>query len=86
MVVRKIVKIGNSAAVTLPKDLLREARLRVGSKVVLEFDRPTLSFILHPKKRVGRAVKPSSITPQFVSRVDHFIKEYHPILKELAKV
>jgi antitoxin component of MazEF toxin-antitoxin module len=40
---QKIIKVGNSAAVTLPASFVREGNLKVGSEVLVE---PTLNIIM----------------------------------------
>ena len=66
---QKIIRVGNSAAVTIPKKVLEEKSLNIGD--VAEFD-------IQP---VGKKTK---VTPEFVEWVDKYIENNRPALEELA--
>ncbi|MFA6100160.1 MAG: hypothetical protein WC750_04810 [Patescibacteria group bacterium] len=68
---RKIIKIGSSAAVIVPKDVLRDRKLKVG-----DFVNVTLSKGIEGE---------DSVDPKIVQWTDRFIEEYRPMLKKLAK-
>lgn len=76
---QKIIKIGKSVGITLPKDILRELDVTHGDSVVLEVD----------KKRKGvlvRSVKKNlKVKQELMDWTDNFIEKYRPALKELAK-
>lgn len=78
---QKIIQVGNSAAVIIPKTLLIEVGLNIGSKVTLEKD-PNGPAIAISKN--GSNFK-SSITPEFVSIVERVNKQYGPALRALAQ-
>lgn len=78
---QKIIKVGNSAALIIPKTLLQEVGLNIGNKVVIEKDPAGQAFTIS-KKGTSHT---SSITPQFLAIVDRVNKRYGPALKELAQ-
>ncbi|MDP2671283.1 MAG: hypothetical protein Q8P13_02360 [bacterium] len=66
---QKIIKVGNSAAVTIPKNILEEKNLKIGD--LAEFDIQSIS-------------KKTKVTPEFVEWVDKYIENNRPALEELA--
>jgi len=66
----KIIRVGNSAAVTIPKKSLEEKSLQVGDEVEIE---------VKPLKK-----KPI-VSPEFLDWVDQYIEKNRPSLEELAK-
>ena len=75
-----IIKIGNSEGLTLPKELRKKVGLKKGAKVDVSID--INNNILITKQ--GKKKKVSPITPEFLSWMKKFSKEYGPALKELA--
>ena len=71
--IQKIIKVGNSYAVTIPKDIVNEAKLEVGQKVQVAIQPVT-----------GEAVE-TQITPEFYLWLKQFNKKYKAVLTELAK-
>ena len=82
MLTQKLYKSGNSVAVTIPKEYLKELNLRDGSEVVVEQD-PDAGVIMISRKQ-GHKTHPK-ISPEFLSWLDSFNKKYAPALKELAR-
>ena len=81
---QKVLQVGNSAAVTIPAPVLQELGLMVGDQVEIKARKKPLKIEIVPtSKKFLR--KSSGITPDFVASVEEFIKEYRPVLKELAK-
>lgn len=81
---QKVLQVGNSAAVTIPAPMLKELGLMVGDQVQVRANkRPLKIEVIPTKKKILR--KESGITPGFVKSVEEFIKEYKPVLMELAK-
>lgn len=78
--IQKIIKVGNSAAVTIPKEFLQEARLKIGDELDVETNGNLRMLLAKPK---GHNTN-SSLTPEFKNWLDNFIKEYKPVLEELA--
>lgn len=75
--IQKVIKVGNSIAVTMPKDFIKGARIKAGDEVVVESSLDTLTVRPKSKGAFG-------LTPEFVKSVDDFIAEYRPALEELA--
>ncbi|MBI2641280.1 AbrB/MazE/SpoVT family DNA-binding domain-containing protein [Candidatus Roizmanbacteria bacterium] len=78
---QKIIKVGNSAAIIIPKTLLQEVGLNIGNSVVVEKDITNQAFTISKKGSIST----SSITPRFLAIVDRVNKRYGPALKELAQ-
>lgn len=76
---QQVIKVGNSAAVTIPKDFLREAKIKIGDKVLVEPD-PTAKILTIKSK-----VKTVLLSEEFGNWSDKFVNKYLPLLKELAK-
>lgn len=78
---QKIIKVGNSAAVTLPASFVKEGNLRIGDELVVEtFPRYQMAVIKSVKSKVK-----TSMTPEFKDWLDNFIKKHKKLLKVLAK-
>lgn len=82
MLTQKLYKNGNSVAVTIPKEFMRDLNLRAGSEVIVEKNTETGEIIISRKKNVKTS---SRITPEFLTWLNSFNKKYGPALKELAK-
>lgn len=74
------MKVGNSLAMTIPRDFIKTSGLQAGDEIAVETN-PTLPYIfVKPKKEE----KQKALTPEFKEWLDTFIEEYRPILKKLA--
>ena len=71
--IQKIIKVGNSYAVTIPKDVVNEIQLEVGQRVQVSIQPVTSGAI------------ETQITPEFYSWLKSFNKKYKTVLTELAK-
>lgn len=65
---QKIIKIGSSIGVTIPKDVLEEAQLRVGDMVTLEKTPAHAEIRILPAKKSVRASKTAEWATEFVQR------------------
>lgn len=74
--IQKVLKVGTSAAVTIPKKSLAELGLRIGDKVSVFADKKTKRFVVEPTEIVDR---------ELIDWTDKFIEKYRPALEELAK-
>ena len=74
---QKVLKVGSSAAVTLPKEMLKEAGLRIGDRVRVEFNEKSAVFIIRPF-----GVEKNKELQEWTTQ---FIKRYRPALEALAK-
>ena len=68
---QKIIRVGNSAAITIPKKILEEKSLKVGDVAEVE--------LVTTKK------EKTTLTPGFLQWVDNYIEKNRPALEELAK-
>lgn len=82
MPTQKLYKNGNSIAVTIPKEYLKDLHLDANSEVLLLEDAQSQTITITPQKKT---MPNSSITPEFLKWLDKFNKQYGPALKELAK-
>ena len=78
---RKIFKTGNSAVVSLPKEMLEALKIQDGSKVDVMLDQPNRQIIIRPTEDLPIA----GIDTDFARQVSEFIGKYRPALEELAK-
>lgn len=78
-----IIKVGNSLAVTLPANFVREKNIKAGQKVLVRQDLEVDALVV---AQVGSPIsKTSGITPEFVDWLDKFNNKYKSALIELAK-
>lgn len=78
---QKIIQVGNSAAVTIPKDFLKTSRLKVGDAVIVDIDQDVSEISIRPQETSKRL----PLTPEFFRWLKKFTAEYRPALEELAK-
>lgn len=79
---QKVIQVGNSSAVIVPREVLQQAGLMVGDRIEVALTKKPLKIEVIPRKKILR--KTSGITPSFVKSVDQFIRDYRPVLEELA--
>lgn len=75
---RKVIKVGSSAAVTIPKALLKKLGLSIGDSVELEGD--TKGVMVRPAHE-----ELQNIDPNLITWAKSFNTRYSAALKELAK-
>lgn len=76
---QKVLKVGSSAAVTIPKKSLEELGLRVGDKVIVEVDKKRRAVVVQPTRKLStREKRVAELTLNFVER-------YRKDLEALAK-
>lgn len=76
----RIIKTGDSLAVTLPKDMLDLFGLGAGDEVSVQVDREQGQIVITPAQGVTE-----EIDADFVRQVDDFIHTYRPALEALAR-
>lgn len=76
---QKIIQIGNSIGIIIPKALSGD-HLKPGEKVIVEKDPASETYIISKNKRAGI----SSITPHFFGVLDRINKQYGKALREIA--
>jgi len=79
---QKIVRVGNSAAVTIPKAFLDEINLKIGDEIDVQNDKELQIMFIKP---VGSKTQ-THITPEFKNWIDGFMTENESTLKELAQL
>lgn len=81
MLIQKVIQVGNSLAVTIPKSFSKQAGWKAGKQVAVDEDpeRETLTFTAQtPQPHV-------SLTPEFLAWLNKFNRRYKTVLAELAK-
>lgn len=77
---QKIRKIGNSAGIIIPKEIQKEAGLKLGDNVIVGYS-PQEEII-----NIGKSNKKKSpITPEFYKWLKQFNTKYKKALTELSK-
>ena len=76
---QKIIKVGNSVAVTIPVDFVREAGYKVGDVVLVEHNAVYRTLMVKPKTMTN-----PNLTPEFFAWLDKIGKKYEKTIKELA--
>lgn len=77
--VNKVLKVGDSAAVTIPKSVLKEMGIAIGDKVTLTFHPETNEVILKPLKTGHPMVR-----DRVVELTASFVNRYGDALRRLA--
>ena len=78
MLIQTLYKNGNSVAVTIPRQYLKELGLKEGSEVVVEKQGKELRIV---SKNHTLA---HDVDPKFMKMVDDFITDHEDVLKVLA--
>lgn len=73
---QKLLKVGSSAAVTIPKKSLKELGLKIGDEVRVNVNTSEKTVLIEPVQKVSK---------ELITWTDAFIKRYRPALKALAK-
>ncbi len=79
MLTQKLYRNGNSVAVTIPSEYLKDLSLKVGSAVLLKKEGHQLIITSGDKKLAG------DVDHKFAKMVDEFIDDHRDVLTELAK-
>lgn len=80
---QKVIQVGNSLAVTLPANFVKDRNIKAGQRVIVRQDLEADSLVVAPS---GSSIKKASgITPEFLSWLEKFNKKYKTALTELAK-
>lgn len=75
-----VIKVGNSLAVTLPRQFTKAKKLRAGQKVFVETDADLDLVQVRTKSEAG-----SALTPEFKKWLDEISTKYESTIRELAK-
>lgn len=74
--VQKVIKIGSSAGITIPKKSLKELGLKIGDRVSVDIDE---------KRRIVRIKPAVNVDKEILDWTEGFIDKYRPALDALAK-
>lgn len=72
--IQQTIKVGNSIGVIIPKNVLKENKIKVGDKVQID---------VLPVKPLRKTSK-STVSPELLTWLDGFNKRYKNALQELA--
>ena len=73
---QKVLKVGTSAAVTIPKKAMEQLGIKIGDRVAVDVDLKQKSL------RIERIAKTDQ---ELLDWTDRFIERYRPALEALAK-
>ena len=79
---RKLVQIGNSLAVTLPSDVVKEFKLKKGHEVEVSVHPATGAVTIRPGLKFFEAGK---VTKRFKKKAEEIRRRYDETFRELAK-
>lgn len=74
--IQKVLKVGTSAAVTIPKRSLKELGLKIGDSVTVAVNTTTRRMYIEPTAKVDK---------ETIVWAREFVEKYRPALKALAK-
>lgn len=74
---QKVLKVGDSAAVTIPKKSLAELGLKIGDQVIVEINKKKRVVLIEPVNK--------KIDKEIIEWTRKFIEKYRPALEALAK-
>ena len=78
MLTQTLYKNGNSVAVTIPRQFLKDLNLKAGAEVVVE----KKGSVLHISSKAKTLAE--DVDPQFMKMVNDFVDEHEDVLQELA--
>ena len=73
---QKVLKVGSSAAVTIPKKSLEELGLKIGDQVVVEIDKDSGAVVVKPFVKVDK---------ELLDWTKKFTHKYRKALEALAR-
>ena len=79
--VQKIIRVGNSLAITLPKQFIEKAKYKAGDVVSVDTNSQLRSLYIRPEAYDDKPV----LTPEFKQWLDDVAREEEDIIKALAK-
>lgn len=78
---QKIIKIGNSLGVTIPKKFIKNQKLKAGDEIVLE-DNAAIGVL---SIRTSSSSANTALTPEFKNWLEKFSVENRELLKKIAE-
>ncbi|OGK14979.1 hypothetical protein A2774_01010 [Candidatus Roizmanbacteria bacterium RIFCSPHIGHO2_01_FULL_39_12c] len=82
MKTQKVIKVGNSLALTLPASFVREGNIKIGDELVVETAPVYQTMFVKPKSMAYK----KHLTPEFHSWLNNVSKKYKDVIKELANI
>lgn len=79
--IQKIIKVGNSLAVTISSKFIHDVGYKAGDYVYVEENTQHKMLLIKPKTMIH----PSGLTPEFFSWLEEITTKYADVIKELAK-
>lgn len=73
---QKVLKVGSSAMVTLPKKSLKELGIKIGDEVLVDVDVKKRRVVVEPARKIDE---------ELLEWTQKFIEKYRPALEALAK-
>lgn len=73
---QKVLKVGSSAMVTIPKKSLKELGIKVGDEVRVDVDFKKRQVVVEPANKIDA---------ELLEWTQKFIEKYRPALEALAK-
>lgn len=73
---QKVLKVGDSAAVTIPKKFLLELGLKIGDQVTIQVDKQKRVVVISPLLKVDK---------ELLDWTGKFVEKYRPALEALAR-
>ncbi len=77
---QKVIKVGNSFGILLPKYIVKRLGIKLGQKLYVDVYEHEKSVVLRINKNLA-----NGITPEFIKYLEEFSNRYAPALRELAK-
>lgn len=78
--VQKIIQVGNSLAVTIPKEFAKKAGFKRGDEVIVETFLSSKTMLIKPKTEE----KTTTLTPEFYSWLNESTEKYKDAIIKLA--
>ena len=75
---QKVLRVGTSAAVTIPKKSLKELGIKIGDEISIDIDRARKTVLIKP------TIKLSPETAKIAKLTLNFINRYRKDLEKLA--
>ena len=77
---QKIIKVGNSLAVTLPAEFVKEGNFAVGDEFIVEHNAKQKTLYMQSAKKQNKP----GLTPEFFEWLDEVAEEDKDLIKKLA--
>lgn len=82
MKTQKIIRVGNSLAVTLPASFIKEGNLKAGNEILVETMPIYQTALITTKKNKIK----SQLTPEFFQWLNQVSEKYEDVIRELANI